>query len=125
MEGTFQRMSRATRIAIALVAVAAALLLALRASSEAATGPTATTSATAKVSIANYKFHPPTLTVSKGARVAFTNASGVTHTATDGGVFDTRRIKPGRSVAVRFTQKGTFSYHCKIHPFMHGTIVVR
>jgi plastocyanin len=25
---------------------------------------------------------------------------------------------------VRFTQKGTFAYHCTIHPFMHGKIVV-
>lgn len=125
MEGAFHRTSRATRAAIAFAAVAAALLLALRASSQAATGATATTSATANVSINNYKFHPPTLTVSKGTKVAFANDSGVTHTATDGGVFDTRRIKPGQSVAVRFTQKGTFRYHCKIHTFMHGTIVVR
>jgi plastocyanin len=125
MEGTVRHLSRAARAAIACVAVAAALLLALRASSEAAAGPTATTSATAKVTIANYKFHPPTLTVAKGTRVTFANTSGVTHTATRGGAFDTRRIKPGRSVAVRFAKKGTFSYHCKIHPFMHGTIVVR
>ena len=124
MEGTVRHMSRAARAAIACAAIAAALLLALRASSEAA-GQTATTSATAKVTIANYKFHPPTLTVAKGTRVTFANTSGVAHTATRGGAFDTRRIKPGRSVAVRFTQKGTFSYHCKIHPFMHGTIVVR
>jgi plastocyanin len=25
---------------------------------------------------------------------------------------------------VRFNQKGTFRYHCKIHPFMRGKIVV-
>lgn len=124
MEGIPQRVSRATRAAIALVAVAAVLLLALRASSQAAAGPTATTSAGAKVSISNFKFHPPTLNVAKGTTVTFVNASGVTHTATRGGVFDTRRIKPGHSVAVRFTQKGTFRYHCKIHSFMHGTIVV-
>jgi plastocyanin len=137
MEGTARHLSRAARAAIACVAVAAALLLALRASSEAAVGPTATTSATAaagqtattsataRVTIANYKFHPPTLTVAKGTTVTFANTSGVAHTATRGGAFDTRRIKPGRSVAARFTKKGTFSYHCKIHPFMHGTIVVR
>jgi plastocyanin len=125
MEGTVRHLSRAARAAIACAAVAAALLLALRASSEAAAGPTATTSATAKVTIANYKFRPPTLTVAKGTRVTFANTSGVAHTATRGGAFDTRRIKPGRSVAVRFAKKGTFSYHCKIHPFMHGTIVVR
>jgi len=25
---------------------------------------------------------------------------------------------------VRFEHKGTFSYHCEIHPSMHGKIVV-
>lgn len=124
MEWTPQRPSR-TRTAIALLVAAAALLLTLWTSSWAAAGPTATASAAANVSISNFKFHPPTLTVAKGTRVVFSNASGVAHTATRGGAFDTRRIKPGGSVAVRFTQKGTFNYHCKIHPFMHGTIVVR
>jgi plastocyanin len=124
MEWTLQHTSRAARATIALVA-ATVLLLALWTSSQAAAGPTASASATAKVSISNFKFHPPTLTVAKGTRVVFSNASGVAHTATRGGAFDTRRIKPSGSVAVRFAQKGTFSYHCKIHPFMHGTIVVR
>ncbi len=56
--------------------------------------------------------------------MVFSNTSGVVHTATHAGVFDTGRIKPGTSVSVRFTQKGTFPYHCKIHHFMHGKIVV-
>jgi plastocyanin len=124
MEWTPQHTSRAARATIALVA-AAVLLLALWGSSQAAAGSTASASAAAEVSISNFKFHPPTLTVAKGTRVVFSNASGVAHTATRGGAFDTRRIKPGGSAAVRFTQKGTFTYHCKIHPFMHGTVVVR
>ena len=33
-------------------------------------------------------------------------------------------INSGKSAAVRFQRKGTFAYHCKIHPFMHGKIVV-
>ena len=51
-------------------------------------------------------------------------AVATAHTATDKGAFDTGRIKPGHSVSVRFGHKGTFSYHCSIHPFMHGKIVV-
>jgi plastocyanin len=76
------------------------------------------------VTISNFEFTPKALRVSKGTRVVFSNSSGTTHTATDKGVFDTGRIKGGKSVTVRFAQKGTFSYHCKIHPFMHGKIVV-
>jgi len=76
------------------------------------------------VAIRNLAFHPGTLTVPKGSQVTFSNADGVAHTATDKGVFDSGRIKPGKSFAVRFKQKGTFAYHCKIHPTMHGKIVV-
>jgi plastocyanin len=76
------------------------------------------------VSIRDLAFHPGTLTVPKGSQVTFSNADGVTHTATDNGVFDSGRIRPGKSFAVRFKQKGTFAYHCKIHSFMHGKIVV-
>ncbi len=75
-------------------------------------------------SISHFEFHPPTLYIAKGTKVVFSNSSGTAHTATDAGAFDTGHIKPGHSVTVRFKQKGTFSYHCEIHPFMHGKIVV-
>jgi plastocyanin len=77
------------------------------------------------VRIANFAFHPKKLTVRRGSRVTFTNSSGVTHTATDPGSFDTGEIAPGGSAVVRFSHKGVFAYHCTIHPFMHGKIVVK
>lgn len=76
------------------------------------------------VSINHFAYHPGTLRVPKGAKVVFSNTAGIAHTATDKGVFDTGHIKPGHSVGVSFTRKGTFAYHCTIHPFMHGKIVV-
>ncbi len=90
----------------------------------ASAGPTAGASKTAKVDINHFAFHPPTLTIAKGNTVTFANSSKVTHTATRDGAFDTGRIRPGASVAVRFKQKGIFAYHCEIHPLMHGKIVV-
>ena len=89
-----------------------------------ASGQTAQASAVKTVQIRNFAFHPATLKVNRGARVAFANSSKVAHTATRGGSFDTRRIAPGESKRVRFNQKGTFAYHCKIHPTMRGKIVV-
>jgi plastocyanin len=77
------------------------------------------------VGIRDFAYHPGTLTVAKGSQVTFSNSDGVAHTATDKGAFDTGRIKPGKSVTVRFTQKGTFHYICTIHPDMHGKIVVK
>jgi plastocyanin len=101
----------------------AVALVASQAAPAAAPG-SATASGAKTVDINHFKFHPHTLEVAKGTKVVFSNSAGVAHTATDAGAFDTGHIKPGHSVAVRFTQKGTFSYHCEIHPFMHGKIVV-
>jgi plastocyanin len=101
-------------LAVALVATQAAP----------AASPSANASGTKTVSISHFEFHPHTLNITKGTKVVFSNAAGTAHTATDAGAFDTGHIKPGHSVAVRFAQKGTFSYHCTIHPFMHGKIVV-
>lgn len=109
--------------AFALVLAAAAFLL-IASDSGTASGAGATASGTKSVDINHFAFHPPTLTVKRGARVAFVNSSNVTHTATRAGSFNTGHIKPGTSVVVHFEQKGTFAYHCNIHPFMHGKIVV-
>jgi plastocyanin len=106
------------------IAACAALATALLASQTAPAAGPAQASASKTVTISNFEFAPKTLRVDKGTRVVFSNASGTTHTATDQGVFDTGRIKGGKSVTVRSQQKGSFSYHCKIHPFMHGKIVV-
>jgi plastocyanin len=106
----------------AIAALAAAVVLVSQ-DGGAASGATATASAV-KVDINHFAFHPKTLRVRRGARVAFVNSSSITHTATRAGSFDTRRIKPGTSVVIRFEHQGFFAYHCKIHPFMHGKIVV-
>jgi plastocyanin len=115
---------RALIIAAVLAVAGLALLLAAPWQGIAAASGTASASKTAVVDIANFAFHPPTLRVGKGSKVTFANSSKVSHTATKGGSFDTRVIKPGRSFTVRFGQKGTFAYHCEIHPSMHGKIVV-
>lgn len=88
-----------------------------------AIGATATLSGAKGVEINHFAFHPPTLRVKRGGKVTFTNSQNVTHTASSGS-FDTKRIAPGTSVTVKFSRRGTFAYHCKIHPFMKGKIVV-
>lgn len=76
------------------------------------------------VRIKGLAYKPATVIVAKGTTVEFTNADSVTHTVTrNGGGFD-RRLRPGEDFAVRFKQKGSFAYHCTIHPFMKGKVVV-
>ncbi len=106
---------------LALVALFVAGFFAMARGS--AAEPTAHASAGKSVSIVNFAFKPGTLKVKRSARVTFTNTANTTHTASSGS-FDTKRIAPGTSKAVQFNKRGTFAYHCKIHPFMKGKIVV-
>jgi plastocyanin len=111
-------MAAAVAFTVALIA-----LLTLAGGEPAGASSTATASGTRTVKMANFRFLPARLHVAKGTRVVFSNRSGVTHTATGAG-FDTGRVRSGRAVAVRFAAKGTYSYHCTIHPQMHGKITV-
>jgi plastocyanin len=115
---------RALTIAAALALAGLALLLMAPWQGSASASGGAQASKAGSVDIAHFAFHPPTLRVGKGSKVTFTNSSGVSHTATRGGSFDSGVIRPGKSFTVRFGQKGAFAYHCEIHPFMHGKIVV-
>jgi plastocyanin len=112
------------RFKLSVVVLAMAALALLVAQSGQAAGSGAQASATKTVDIRNFAFHPSTVRVKRGGRVTFVNSSNVTHTATRAGSFDTKRITPGESETVRFEQRGTFAYHCKIHPFMKGKVVV-
>ncbi|HEX6780857.1 MAG TPA: cupredoxin domain-containing protein [Solirubrobacterales bacterium] len=107
-----------------LVALVALLVAALAASGGSAAEPTAEASGAKAVSIVSFAFKPGTLKVKRGSRVTFSNTSNTTHTATRGGSFDTKGIAPGKSKTIQFNKRGSFAYHCKIHPFMKGKIVV-
>ncbi len=78
----------------------------------------------AEVEIQDFAYHPHKLHVAKGTKVVFANHDSTTHTATSRGAFNTGNLAPGESARFRLKKKGTYRYHCKIHSFMHGKIVV-
>ena len=48
------------------------------------------------------------------------------HTTTsDSGLWNSGTLAPGAHFTHKFNKAGSFSYHCSIHPFMTGTIVVK
>lgn len=107
-----------------LIALLALFLTGFAASRVGAAEPSAHASAKKTVSIVNFAFKPGTVTVKRGSDVGFSNTTaGTTHTATSAG-FDTKNIAPGTTKTIRFNKKGTFAFHCKIHPFMKGKVVV-
>jgi plastocyanin len=113
--------------ATALLFAAALWLLAYSAPAPASTKApprTAARGSAAKVHIRGFKFQPGKIHVRRGTKVVFSNSSNVAHTATRRGSFDTGVIRPGRAAAVVFRRPGTYAYHCTIHPYMHGKIVV-
>ncbi len=107
-----------------VTAIAVASFAGLRAA--AGESATATASRAKTERIANFEYQPTPLTVSAGTKVDFSNQSKISHTATEnGGGFATGVIKPGETASVTFKRPGTYVFHCSIHPFMHGKIVVR
>lgn len=84
-----------------------------------------TLSAPAAVAITNFTFSPKELRVKAGTKVVWTNNDAAPHTATsDTGAFDSKTLAKGISFSSTFNTKGTFKYHCALHPSMTGTVVV-
>jgi plastocyanin len=77
------------------------------------------------VAIADFQFTPSTITAHVGDTITWTNNGPSAHTATaSDGSFDTGLLQKGATGSHTFTQAGTFTYSCRIHPFMHGTVIV-
>ena len=88
--------------------------------------PLVAMAATSAVNIQNTAFAPPTVTVRAGDTVTWTNRDPFSHTSTsDTGAWDSHVVTAGSSFSFTFASAGTFAYHCAIHAFMHGTIVVQ
>jgi plastocyanin len=78
------------------------------------------------VSIHNFAFGPARLVVSPGTRIVWTNKDSDPHTVdSTKGVWTSEALDTDSQFARVFTNTGTFPYYCSIHPFMHGTIVVK
>jgi plastocyanin len=83
-------------------------------------GPTQT-----KVTIQNFAMSPNPITVAPGSTVTWTNLDGVAHVVTaDDGSWGSGTLEQGGSYSHVFTSPGSHPYHCAIHPFMKGTVVV-
>jgi plastocyanin len=87
--------------------------------------PGAATAAQA-ISIKDFSFEPPSVSIKVGGSVTWTNADDTAHSIeSDSHTFDSPdSIDTGKSFTHTFASAGTFTYICGIHPQMKGTIVV-
>ena len=76
-------------------------------------------------------YSPPSLHLLLGQTVQWQNQSMQPHTITHDGcrqrercVFHSGHLHPSEQFTVRDLAPGTYPYHCTIHPFMRGVIVV-
>jgi len=68
---------------------------------------------------------PETIAVDAGATVVWRNNDQTPHTTTaDEGQWDSS-VGAGSSFSRQFMTSGTYEYHCRIHAYMTGTVVVR
>jgi plastocyanin len=90
------------------------------------TGTPAPSVSGAAATIENFAFSPATLTVKAGTTVTWTNRDSAPHTVTsDAGAFGSDTMPRGGTYQFTFSQPGTFTYHCSIHPSMKGTVIVQ
>jgi plastocyanin len=78
------------------------------------------------VAIQNFAYVPPNLSVATGSTVTWTNDDDVQHTvsADDGQSFESSAFGHGQTFQFTAGAPGTYTYTCRIHPFMHGTLTV-
>jgi plastocyanin len=71
-------------------------------------------------------FVPQFISMPIKSMVSWTNDDSIQHTVTsdEEGLFNSGPISPGDTFDNAFDSPGEFGYHCSIHPFMTGRVMV-
>jgi plastocyanin len=82
---------------------------------------------TRTVLIKNFSFKPAHITIKRGTKVRWINKDTAPHTVTANNPrrFDSGRLSKGQRYFHTFKSAGKKRYHCKIHPHMRASVVVR
>lgn len=79
-----------------------------------------------KIAISGFKFDPASITIPVGTTVTWTNQDSVDHlVAGDDGSWKSETLAKDATYSHTFDKAGTYTYICKIHTTMKGTIVVK
>lgn len=111
-------MVRARLVVLALSGVAALALA----------GSVLAANASVRITESNnrYSFGPAKVFVNIGQKVTWTNGSDAPHTVTSssGTELASSNLNASATFSHTFSTIGTFAYHCSIHTYMRGTVVV-
>ena len=78
------------------------------------------------ITIDNFTFTPPELTVAVGTTVKWVNHDDIPHTVVNKDkVFRSKALDTDDSFSFTFASAGTFDYFCGLHPHMVGKVIVK
>ena len=79
------------------------------------------------IKIDNFSFTPQSLTVPVGTEVTWANQDDIPHTVVsdDKTTFKSRALDTDEKFTFTFTNQGTYTYFCSIHPKMTAKVVVQ
>lgn len=78
------------------------------------------------INISNFAFDQETITIAVGDTVTFVNGDDTIHSVVaDDGSFHSDGLDTGDKATFTFAKAGKIDYHCGLHPFMKGEIVVQ
>src|ERR1700739_4576560 len=78
-----------------------------------------------KITVDNFTFVPPVLHVKTGSTITWTNHDDIPHSIVCPALsVRSHPMDTNDSFSFTFTQAGTFTYLCGLHPFMHGQVEV-
>lgn len=79
-----------------------------------------------QVTIDNFSFTPPTITVPVGSTVTWVNKDDVPHTVVENNhKFKSKALDTDESFTQTFTEPGTYDYFCSVHPKMVAKVIVQ
>ena len=78
------------------------------------------------ITVDNFTFTPPELTVAVGTTVKWLNHDDIPHNVVEKNkAFRSKVLDTDDSYSFTFASAGTFDYFCALHPHMQGKIIVK
>jgi plastocyanin len=78
------------------------------------------------VTIDNFTFAPPALTIAVGTTVKWLNRDDIPHTVVEKNKsFRSKALDTDDSYSYTFSTPGTFDYFCSLHPHMVAQVIVK
>lgn len=111
-----------------LILVAVVILLGVTSACAPHTEPTSSLASTLvpidTVLVSSSSFEPSSALVTVGTSVTWTNQDEVSYFIIDNDESFAFSLPAGGSFSVTFSEAGIYNYHCSVHPYMQGTIIV-